>query len=69
MKLSEIALFASAVDASHFRAIAYAITKKDANTVTVSRTMACRHGEGGYGDCDQDDVTNQVLSSQLVLRL
>lgn len=65
MKLFGIALFASAAEASHFRAIAYAITDKDANTVTVSRTMAWKHGSGGYGGCDQTDVANQTPSTSL----
>jgi hypothetical protein len=63
MKLSGIVLFVSAVDASHFRAIAYAITDKDANTVTVSRTMAWKHGSGGYSGCDRTDVANQTPST------
>jgi hypothetical protein len=64
MKLSGIVILASAADAGHFRAIAYAITSKDANTVTVSRTMAWRLGNDGYaGGCDQDALANQTPST------
>ena len=63
MKLSVISLLATAADASHFRAIAYAISDKDANTVTITRTMAWRQNLSGYsGGCDKNDVAYQAIS-------
>ena len=62
MKVSAVALLASGIEASHFRAVAYEITQGATDgTLQLSRTLAWSRTGGGYsGGCTATHVANQT---------
>ena len=62
MKVSSVALLASGIEASHFRAVSYEITQgATEGSLQLSRTLAWAHTSAGYsGGCTAAHVASQT---------